>query len=86
MTPKEALEEMSGAYLNYVSPSLEMSFISIRNTPCYPILKNLVAKATPMKVDNLAGCGKCGRFVGIRGEEFAYCPHCGQALDWSDEK
>ena len=31
----------------------------------------------------VAYCFKCKR---IFGDSYEYCPHCGQALDWSDDE
>jgi hypothetical protein len=54
---------------------------------CYDVLDKVVAKAEPMKVNNyyngFAKC-KCKTLVNELFDNF--CPHCGQALDWSDEK
>lgn len=59
----------------------------------YKILKELVDKETPMKVNMedyhledeyeypIYNCAKCGKHL---NDEDSYCRHCGQKLDWSD--
>ena len=55
-------------------------------------LQELVNKATPMKPIPLFipmtflpyRCRKCKSLVNNRKQKFRYCPHCGQAVDWSD--
>lgn len=55
-------------------------------------LQELVNKATPMKPIPLFipmaflpyRCRKCKSLVNNRKQKFRYCPHCGQAVDWSN--
>lgn len=63
------------------------------------LLKELVEKATPKKVDIIGDynciCTNCENALGKETLEFglskmyrwarAYCPYCGQALDWSED-
>lgn len=59
-------------------------------------LKELVEKATPMKVekqenlydvsDTWICCPNCGKRFEIDYDTYTYCPDCGQALDWSEEE
>lgn len=64
------------------------------------VLKELIEKQTPKK-PNLEGdgyddkgqlmydtwiCPNCEEHYELDYEEYDYCPHCGQRIDWSDEK
>lgn len=62
----------------------------------YDLLKRLIDKETPMKVENIdlyiddyenygGDCPKCGYPVNEKREP-NYCGECGQAIDWSDEE
>ena len=31
-------------------------------------------------------CPRCGEHYEIECDHYDYCPHCGQRIDWSDEK
>lgn len=56
-------------------------------------IKELVDKTMPIKHDNIVeydeifdeytvGCGICNKHIYFH---YKFCPHCGQALDWSDK-
>ena len=51
-------------------------------------LQKLVEKATPKKTIfephlGIERCFSCGKDV--QSYYYKYCPHCGQAIDWSNE-
>ena len=51
---------------------------------CYKLIREALEKQIPKKLkdDGWLYCPICGRDVLM--DRFDYCPHCGQALDWSD--
>ena len=47
------------------------------------LLQELVDRADPQNLTYVAdGCDMDGNLI----YDMAYCPHCGQALDWSDDQ
>ena len=62
---------------------------------CLDTLKELVEKASPMKVEKQENlyyvndtwmCPTCGKMFEIGDDTYTYCPDCGQKLDWSEEE
>ena len=51
----------------------------------YERVMDAVEKQMPLKVTNMYRCPNCGLDPTIDNDYMLnYCPHCGQALDWSD--
>ena len=74
--------------------SPQRAFDSSKDEPrkYYIALQELVDKATPKKIIQKQvkhwidyHCPSCNHKL-RRDTQYKYCPHCGQALDWSDEK
>lgn len=56
------------------------------------VIKELVDKETPMKPKNkykidfgVGNCGDCLKCESLVNYQMAYCPGCGQKIDWSDD-
>lgn len=75
----------------------KMGNINIKTLKTYKILKELVERATPMKVRlqhledanrDYVFCPICDNGIGViefvKAVNIKYCPECGQALDWSE--
>ena len=78
---------------DYEDALREMLYQVYRNTDdfemriskdCYKLIIEALEKQIPKKLkdDGWLYCPICGRDVLM--DRFDYCPHCGQALDWSD--
>lgn len=87
----EALRQlhMAGAY---VSESLRNKITPSKATELKNVLYHAIKRNEPMKVEiktytngffKRRACSVCDTTI---QKEFAYCPYCGQKLDWSDEK
>ena len=60
--------------------ALDLAIVALeRETPMNPINKYKI----DFGVGNCGGCLKCGCLVNY---QMAYCPDCGQKIDWNDEK
>ena len=78
---------------DYEDALREMLYQVYRNTDdfemriskdCYKLIREALERQIPKKLKDAGWlyCPICGRDVLM--DRFDYCPHCGQALDWSD--
>ena len=78
---------------DYEDALREMLYQVYRNTDdfemriskdCYKLIREALEKQIPKKLKDNGWlyCPFCGRDVLM--DKFDYCPHCGQALDWSE--
>lgn len=79
-------------------PASEIEKHSAENKKCLEVLKELVHRTIPKKLDyegdgyadgklvyDTAICRSCGKNFEVDYDDHAnYCPNCGQALDWSE--
>ena len=69
----------------YMEMNRLISIALLKQKPKKPIIKDYVANCPEcgvlLKYD--VYCEKSMRIVEITGDN--YCPHCGQAIDWSDK-
>ncbi len=80
ITYKQTLERIEKQKKAIDGYPVKFMFVGI--TEDYENVKEALKKQIPRKLIG-AYCPSCNA---IAGKGYSYCWHCGQALDWSDEK
>lgn len=95
MTCEEAIEILQeerdyAQFLTYVKEAIKIATTALeKQIPKKPLLQDVYDKNNKL-LDYLYNCPICHMFIcyatelGIE-ERFAYCPNCGQAIDWEVE-
>lgn len=95
MTYEEAIEILQeerdyAQFLTYVREAIKIATAALeKQIPKRPLLQDIHDGNNGL-LDYLYNCPICHMFVCYATElsieeKFAYCPSCGQALDWSNE-
>ena len=98
---KETVEKADIYYYQTACTPKERSIFAKEDKQGLSTLQELVDRATPKKVDaskvitvydystnqyeTIVPCPNCANNIPF-DNGFKFCPHCGQALDWGDEK
>ena len=84
------IEEVKNNFIQDLAENAYTNMCSVEemNIAIETLEKQIPCKLAPKssKKSELPVCGKCNSIMDVVQGELNYCPNCGQAIDWSDEK